>query len=395
MLNYGCGNVVKEDAKDVEAFAKKFAKEFAKEFRQIQFGELDEMNLKTEKMKHILMLLTILVSLTFVSCGHDVRKNDEKIRIILETDIGNDVDDALAMDMLHKYIDAGKIDVLAIMINKNGEAPAEFTDIVDTWYGHHDIPIGIVRNGADCETDAVNYAKIVCNLKTAEGQPLFERSMSSYSDLPDAHSLYRKILSEQPDSSVTIVSIGFSTNLARLMETSADDYSPLTGMELISSKVNCLVTMAGCFNDAVLHEYNVVTDIPAAKKVFESWPGTVVTSPFELGIKILYPAHSIENDFGWTANHPVVEAYKSYLPMPYDRPTWDMTSLLYAVEGDGMFSLSPAGRITVDENGATLFSEDPSGNRYYLKTDEAQDSVIRDCFVEMISAAPEARRSVN
>ena len=153
--------------------------------------------------------------------------------------------------------------------------------------------------------------------------------------------------------------------------------------------------MAGCFNDAVLHEYNVVTDIPAAKKVFESWPGTVVTSPFELGIKILYPAHSIENDFGWTANHPVVEAYKSYLPMPYDRPTWDMTSLLYAVEGDGMFSLSPPGRITVDENGATLFNEDPSGNRYYLKTDEAQDSVIRDCFVEMISAAPEARRSVN
>lgn len=30
LLNYGCGNVVKEDAKVGEAFVKKFAKAFAK-----------------------------------------------------------------------------------------------------------------------------------------------------------------------------------------------------------------------------------------------------------------------------------------------------------------------------------------------------------------------------
>jgi len=39
--------------------------------------------------------------------------------------------------------------------------------------------------------------------------------------LPDAHTLYRKILAKQPDSSVTIISIGFSTNIARLLLTGA------------------------------------------------------------------------------------------------------------------------------------------------------------------------------
>ena len=38
-----------------------------------------------------------------------------------------------------------------------------------------------------------------------------------------------------------------------------------------------------------------------------------------------FPAVSIERDFGWTTNHPVVDAYRAYMKMPYDRPTWDLT----------------------------------------------------------------------
>ena len=45
-------------------------------------------------------------------------------KIILETDIGNDVDDALALDMLYKYLDAGDIDLLGNTINKEATNPA-------------------------------------------------------------------------------------------------------------------------------------------------------------------------------------------------------------------------------------------------------------------------------
>lgn len=340
-------------------------------------------------MKSELFFTAAAVLLAIASCTNPARQeNDDRIRVILETDIGNDIDDALAMDMMHKYIDSGEIDVLAIMINKNGEASTEFTDIFDTWYGHPDIPLGIIRNGADCETDAVNYAQAVCGMKNEAGEPLFSRSLDSWTDLPDAYLLYRKILAGQPDSSVVIVSVGFSTNLARLMETPADEYSPMTGMELVASKVKLLVTMAGCFNNPELYEYNVVKDIPSAKKVFEEWPGTIVTSPFEVGIGILYPGSSIENDFGWTSSHPLVEAYKSYLPMPYDRPSWDLTALLYAAGREDMFSVSPAGNISVSDKGATFFEEDRNGKRHYLMTDEAMDKAIRDYFVDLITQIP-------
>ena len=50
--------------------------------------------------------------------------------------------------------------------------------------------------------------------------------------------------------------------------------------------------------------------------------------------------------------------------LPYDRPTWDLTSVLYAVRPeDGYFSLSDAGRIVVDDEGRTRFERSDDGDR--------------------------------
>lgn len=309
-------------------------------------------------------------------------------RIILETDMGNDVDDALALDMLYKYLDADQINLLGIMTNKDSKYSAEYLDVMNTWYGYPQIPIGIIRNGADCENDATNYAKCACLLQNPNGTPAFKRSLKDYEQLPDAHVLYRKLLAQQPDSSVTVISVGFSTNLARLLDTPADDISPLTGKELVAKKVKLLCTMAGCFNNPDLYEYNVVKDIPAAQKIFAEWPTRLVTSPFEVGIAINYPGSSIANDFQWTPMHPMVEAYKSYQKMPYDRPTWDLTSVLYSVEGPSFFTISPAGKISVTDKGATEFTPDTAGNRFYMTVDSLQAESIKKHLVELITRKP-------
>src|SRR5690554_1064831 len=86
-------------------------------------------------------------------------------------------------------------------------------------------------------------------MENESGEPLFPRSLNNYTGLPEAHILYREVLAQQPDNSVTIVSVGFSTNLARLLDTPPDDFSPLTGKELVAKKVKLLCTMAGCFNN--------------------------------------------------------------------------------------------------------------------------------------------------
>ena len=129
-------------------------------------------------------------------------------------------------------------------------------------------------------------------------------------------------------------------------------------------------------------------DIPAAKKVFSEWPTRLVTSPFEVGIAINYPGSSIENDFQWATMHPMVEAYKSYQKMPYDRPTWDLTSVLYSVEGPSFFTISPAGRINVTDKGATEFTPDAAANRFYMTVDSLQAENIKKHFVELITKKP-------
>ena len=329
--------------------------------------------------------LTSIMILT--GCAGEKAAKSEKLRVIFETDIGNDIDDALALDMLYKYMDQDKIDLLAVMLSKCAPAPAEFMDIMGTWYGYPDVPVGIVRDGADDPWG--RYAQKVVDLKNEDGTPMFARTYGDYDKLPDAHILYRKILAQQPDNSVVISTVGFSTNLARLLDTPADEYSPLTGKELVAKKVKLLVPMAGHMSDTTYCEYNVIKDIPAAQKVFSEWPTRMVVSPFEVGLAIEYPGASMRNDMSWANPHPLVEAYRSWADhLDYDRPTWDLTSVLYAVEGESWFTMSEPGNIAIKDDGASIFTPCEDGRVTYMMVDEAQCKAINERFQELITSVP-------
>ncbi|MGN0201276.1 MAG: nucleoside hydrolase [Candidatus Cryptobacteroides sp.] len=345
-------------------------------------------------MKRILLLLLPLAVLSLAGCASKVADDQYgPVSIIYETDMGNDVDDAMALDILFKYMDAGRVNLLGVMLNKVEPGGAEYVDIARLWYGHPEVPIGIIKQGADCSHDAVNYALHVAELKAGDGTPLFERSVEDCSELPLAVDLYREILSSQPDGSVTVVSTGFSTNLARLLETGPDEYSELDGTELVARKVKRLVTMAGCMLNETTPEYNVIKDIPSAQKVFAQWPTEIVNSPFEVGIRICYPGQSILDDFGWAPAHPMAEAYKVYHPMPYDEPTWDITSVLYAVEGIAngdtpYFSVVGPGRIEFTDDACTHFTPDPEADRYYLAADSLMCANVLGRFKEILVSKP-------
>lgn len=304
--------------------------------------------------------------------------------VIFETDMGNDVDDALALDMLYKYADNKKIKLLAINSNKNNISSPEFIDIMNTWYGYPDIPVGKVVNGANSENDAINYTQVVRSY-----EPAFKRTHADSTGYSNAVVLYRKLLAKAKDHAVIIISVGFSTNLAKLLDTKADEYSALSGRELISKKVKLLSVMAGNFEGKKMKEYNVVKDVPAARKLFNEWPGKIVVSPFEVGEQVKYPATSIENDFQWAPHHPMVIAYKSYSKMPYDRQTWDLTSVLYAIEGEAnYFSVSDPGTITVTDDEFTTFAPSLTGKHFYLKINAAQAERVKARFVEIITSKP-------
>ena len=307
--------------------------------------------------------------------------------VIFETDMGNDIDDAMAIDMLYKYHSMGKINLMAVMLNKEGMYPPMFIDLLNTWYGYKKLPIG-VSNRESLTRDEDNFAKSVVVAKNEKGKPLYKRSIKDITRLPDAYKLHRKLLAAAPDHSVTIISVGFSTNLAKLLDSGADEFSPLSGNELIEKKVERLVTMAGYIAKPQVAEYNVANDIPACRKTYAEWPTEIVTSPFDVGMKILYPTSSLENDFKWTEHHPVVDACMDYLKGAKNRPTWDLTSVLWAIDPGTCFNLSPAGTMEVTPEGYTHFHEDRMGKHYYMITSPVQHQKILNYFLNMIPRNP-------
>ena len=329
------------------------------------------------------LFITALLLISLLSCND--KNNNAQLSIIFETDMGNDVDDALALDMLYKYKEAGRINFLMMGTNKTSEYSAGYLDIMNTWYGH-DIPIGIVVGSTENNDD--KFVRAAC-LMEKDGKPVFERTIKNHDRFPKAVELYRKTLAGQPDNSVCIISVGFSTNLAQLLDTPADKYSPLTGKELVAKKVYLLSAMMGNFVDDNFDEFNVKCDIPSAQKVVNEWPTEIVASPFELGETILYPGASIQNDFNWGMPNPLVVGYENYIQMPYDRQTWDLTSVLYAVEKDkNFFGTSGPGKITVHDNGVTTFISDPNGKHSYLKATPEQGKAIRQYFIDLITQKP-------
>ncbi len=313
----------------------------------------------------------------------------EPTRLIFDTDIGNDVDDVLAQGMIHSLQSRQACQLLAITVTKDSELAGPFVDAINTFYGRPDIPIGVVRPGKTPEA-----GKFLPMAAEKKGDAFrYPHDLLSNKDAPEAVALLRKTLAAQPDGSVSIAQVGFSTNLARLIDSKADDNSPMSGMDLIKAKVKVLSIMAGAFTSIGGNnhycEYNVVQDIANCKKLADEWPTAVVWSGFEIGIALPYPAESIVKDYGYVADHPLAEAYRRYDPPPHNRPTWDLTSVLYAVHPDrGYFDLSPPGRVIVEKDGFTRFEPVADGRHKFLKLSEVQRARVLEALVQLSSQPP-------
>lgn len=310
--------------------------------------------------------------------------------IVFDTDIGNDVDDVLALGMIHALQTRGECRLLAITVTKDHALAAPFTDAVNTFYGRGDVPIGVVRKGPTRD-----QGRFLALAEQKDSDALrYPHDLRSGADAPEATTLLRRLLAAQPDASVVIAQVGFSSNLARLLDTAGDEHSPLSGRDLVKAKVRLLSAMAGAFQpiEGKCHrEYNVIRDIPAAKKLVADWPTPIIFSGYEIGLAIPYPAVSIERDYGYVAHHPLVDAYRLYEPPPHNRPTWDLTSVLHALRPDrGYFDLSPPGRVTVLDDGETRFEPMAEGPHRYLLASREQVVRVTEALVQLSSQPPGA-----
>lgn len=334
----------------------------------------------------------VVLSLTVSVCGDEARPGP--VPLIFDTDIGNDVDDVLALGMIHALQNRGECELLAVTISKDHPLAASFTDAVNTFYGRGDIPIGVCRSGV-----TPKQGKFIGLGDQKDGDRLrYPHDLMSGQDAPDAVPLLRKTLASAEDGSVVFVQVGFSTNLANLLDSKPDEISPLSGIDLVKKKSHSLSMMAGAFEQISFSknekkrdhkEYNVVKDIPAAQKIADRWPTPIVWSGFEIGLNVKYPHRSIELDYNYVKNHPLADAYRLYNPPPHDRPTWDLTSVLYAVRPEHeYFQLSDAGSVSVADDSLTTFQKNDDGQHRFLKLTGEQKIRLTEALVQLSSQPP-------
>jgi inosine-uridine nucleoside N-ribohydrolase len=250
------------------------------------------------------------------------------VDLIYDTDMALDVDDVGALALLHALADRGECRILAVGVSEtarhdNGVWAAAAADAINTYFGRPDVPIGVFRGPHQPTSDTGRYAE-----KTAKA---FPHDLASGRDAPEAWKLYRRVLAGRPDRSVTMLSVGFLTNLDALLRSGPDERSPLDGVELVRRKVKEWACMGGRYPASTGDgEFNLATYPEATAYVLAHWPTPVTFSGFEIGARVKTGARLVREHP--PASSPVSRAYLEYTGGK-DRESWDQTAALYAVRG--------------------------------------------------------------
>ncbi len=328
----------------------------------------------SKRFPRSLFLITSLMLLALIGAGcatgGKTAEPDDRIPVIFDTDMSTDVDDVGALATLHALEDRGEAEILAIGVSERNQWQPLCVDAINTYYGHDDIPMG--RAPSSGVRFGSKYTKQI-----AKEYPR-SRDWSISVDAPLAVDVYRRVLSNQPDNSVVMVSVGFLTNLAHLLDSPPDKHSNLVGRELVEKKVRLWVAMGGKMPEGT--ETNLMVDEKASMHVMEHWPTEVVFSPLKIG-------GNIRTGAGLSAlpkDHPIRHAYKLHKGAFEDHSSFDQSAVLYAVRGiDGgpasdYWALSDQGWMEVDEDGKNTWVSDPDGKHRYLKEKRAPEKIARE-----------------
>ncbi|MDF2433728.1 MAG: hypothetical protein JWP44_3359 [Mucilaginibacter sp.] len=287
------------------------------------------------------------------------QKTNKPVNIIFDSDMGPDYDDVGAIAILHALADRGEAKILATMASTKYEGVAGVLNVFNTYFKRPGIPVGVPKGEASSLHDWQHWTDSLL--------AKYPHKIQTNNDAEDAVKLYREILASQPDHSVTIVTVGFLTNLSNLLNTGADRYSPLAGKELVKKKVKLLVCMAGKFPSG--YEFNVMKDVAASKNVFENWSTQVMFSGFEIGAKIKAGLPLIHNQA--IKNDPVKDVFCIAIPMAKEdslgRKSWDETAVLVAIKEYNQWYTLHQGRIVVNADGSNGWDDSGTGQAYLVE----------------------------
>ncbi|MFI5131015.1 MAG: nucleoside hydrolase [Chitinophagales bacterium] len=292
--------------------------------------------------------------LLLIAVSAPAQKNSRPV--IFDSDMGPDYDDVGAITLLHAFADSGYVRILATMASTKYEGVAAVFNVLNTYFKRPDLLIGVPKGKASELRDGQHWTDTLL--------AKYRHRIKRNDEAGDAVQLYRKLLASQPDRSVTIITVGFLTNLSALLQSTPDKYSKLNGKALVKQKVKQLVCMAGSFPAG--SEYNVRVDAAASQFVFNNWETPVLFTGVEIGFKIATGLPLIHKES--IKNSPVKDVFRICIPLNIQdsagRMSWDQTAVLIAVKGYRPWYTIETGRMIVAADGSNTWSNESSTHSY-------------------------------
>ena len=331
-------------------------------------------------------------------------------QLIIDTDMGIDVDDVGALCVAHALQALGEANILAVLHDTASPNGAGAISVINHYYGRDAIPIGAYRGtvgyptglplspwgfrreppepawqvGPCAQPGAPTRISRTARRPTShalisprvadvdELVATFPSPIRSAADALDALALFRSTLESAADRSVSVVSVGYLTNIYDLLQ-SAD------GPGLMARKVKELVVMGGRKHPSEVEEWNFAGQTGLASICGPEQCGSaannlgfisnrtlamvpratpIVFLDYETGVHVgtggALKKRAAEN--AGAGDSPCRRAYEifcvertvGWCDESLNRPSWDPMAVVYAVRGRGSFYTTQAGHNVVD-----------------------------------------------
>lgn len=332
------------------------------------------------------LVVLLLVHLSLGTFGSPVL---HPVKIIFDTDMYTDIDDAGALACLHALADAGECEILATIVNTRASLSVAVCEIINSYYGRPDIPVGCVKGIGVGDIHGAEHRRRYGAIVEKYAKWVKHRNSD---DAPDATGVYRRVLSAQPDKSVVLCSVGFLTNMRKLMEVDRD---------LVARKVKCWVAMACSYPKG--REYNSMMDAESSRIALERWPTPVVFSDFQYGMDCFAGRAIAESDI---VDSPVADVFRGNLPTCDDiasdagrylrnysgrngRAAWDETAILAAVRGvDSYFNVHRGIFRVINSEGDDEWVPDEENGSHLRLTEKTNKIEVGKIIDELICRSP-------
>lgn len=238
-----------------------------------------------------------------------------QVKVIFDTDIGSDCDDAGAMAVLHKLADKGELTILGTIFSSNANPYGiGVCAAINSYYGRANIALAQLHANDTIGDPRDSYSKAIASDTETYGHSVVNSG-------PDLVQTYKKLLRGQDDKSVTIVSVGHPVGLYQLI-------NDPDGKQLVKEKVLKWIAMTHT-NTLPESDWNFGKNgtAPYLKAVLANWPTDVYFSGAGKDIITGNKKLPMVED-----GNPVKEAYRLWgdNALVKGRSSWDQVAVLFA-----------------------------------------------------------------